>query len=255
MSFLLALKNAAKINPGRWLLYDRYAIPFCILIILSGVIILFREGKQLNKIIVFSFFVSLIAFKFFFVEVVQFLTSGNIYSMASIFKMFFHNNKEDASLYFGALLFFQFLIFVLIIGALMAKRERTILVVYMLVSVLFWISSFSYKEQRHLFADSKVDASIKAIAWAKDMGIDIYVTTEYGNAPSYVRYLQTSNALEELKYLRYENIDYLKDEILLTDLSKIESDGTIFSVRLDDNEYAYSRNNNYLENLSKAISE
>ncbi|SFC23205.1 hypothetical protein [Butyrivibrio sp. YAB3001] len=248
MNLSIALKNYMKAeNEPRMYLYIRYAIPFCILIILSGTIIIIREIEKFQNAYLLAGVVSVISYKMFMVLIVPKLNSKALMAMASIFKMFFCQENESPTMYFNKLLFYEIIICFVIIFRCIKHKEKLVISIYLAVSLFFWISSFDYKGKREDSIIASADASTEVLNWAEKENINIYVTTKQSNAPGYIRSLQTYNVRTKLNYLNEDEISELTDGILLSDLSKINTNVNLYSIQIDDNEYAYSKDLSLLQ--------
>lgn len=248
MNIFIAIKEYQNVLNGdkRWLLYLRYAMPFAILIVFTGLIVILKKQCNFRKITVIATLINVCIILFFLIIPLQDLKDTNVMqALANIFRQYFYKDEKVDEYFFRMI---KIALFGWLLAFIFLRKNKQVLVWigYTAISVVFMFSSIKWHYNRAQVVYTYTNSSERVIReLEKDedlVNIKIYCNAKNELSP---RYLRTSCPWSELYYVRDENFDILdlSNSIVLSDNKSLSIDNKkTYKIELDNNEYLYTKN-------------
>lgn len=248
MEVLLCLRQYFSIMSGdkRWYIYLRYPIPFIIIVVIAGSMIIVKNREMVSKIFVYSSVLNIIFTMFFLIRSIELIKPNKkiMTALANIFRQFFYDG-EGVNAYYYKFILIEFAVWIVAFIFIKNKKYWQPPVLYMLFSIVLLVGTYQWHYDNGILVRTETDASIKIIEKAMQDNEKIYC---YQKGGRYARYLQTQCFNIEIEYFN-ENLWNGSGIILSSDPELLVYDDKIVCCQLDENEYLYTYNVGYAEQI------
>lgn len=257
MNGFIAINQYKEVIAGdkRWFLYLRYAMPYAIMIVFTGLVVILKKNCNIKRALSISTIINVFLFLFFLEYPLQELKDTAIMNrLSNIFRQYFYNG-ENADIYFYKMILYVSFVWFLFVFFIRRNKQLAVWGGYILISLVFTASTLIWHYRRAQEVYAYTDASEKIIRIIESendalSNLDIYCNSKKVAFP---RYLRTNCPWSEIHYISVENINLidLENSMVFTDNSKLnEIISDIYKMQLDNNEFLYTRNRDVYNWLS-----
>lgn len=257
MNGLIAIQSYKTVLSGdrRWYIYLRYAIPFAIIMVFTGVVAILKKKCDIKKALLIATIIN-IGMILFFLEVPlqELKNTGIMGNLSNVFRQYFYN-KENVDAYFFKMIIIALSLWLFIAYFLRKDKQIVVWCSYILVSIIFTVSSFFWHYNKAQTVYTYTDASEKIIKLVEDESKPFTDMKIYScdTDESFHRYLRVSCPWNEIHYISEEKLNTIDraNSIVLSGRDGLEkaADG-LYKCLLDNNEFLYINNADIFDWLS-----
>lgn len=216
----------------RWYTYIRYAIPFAWLMMMSGIVIMYKNKEIVKKIILPSVMINIFLYKFFLLVTVRILDDSGYSLSYSIFNSFNICGATDAKVYFSK--YTLVCIACICVYAYLLKRNHVngTLIIYAIFSIMVYMQVYSYSMKRDIEFVDICDKSAEYLTENEDISMG-HKSIGIMGSKKYCYFLQFRCPNIELEYIDGMDSNF---DVVLSDQIPDEMESNNYT-QLDENEF------------------
>lgn len=247
MNGLIAIRQYANVlnKDRRWLIYLRYAMPFVVIIVFTGLVVILKKKCDLKRTLLVTTIINICILFYFANYPLQDLKNTSVMkALANIFRQFFYRGEKVDEYFFKMI---KLVIFLCFLAYYLLRKNKQFIVWtgYIMISILFLFSSLCWHYNRSQEVDTYTNASEEFIRSLERENDELGKIKIYCNATglSFSRYLGTNCPWSEIDYVSSEDFQFidLSDSIVLSDDDSLNMEiQNIYKIELDKNEFLYT---------------
>jgi len=252
MSVAAAKVGAAPVNNGdyRWYTYVRYAMPFTVVVVMSGLIILVRNKEIIGKLITGALIIDLLACKSFLNIVVKKYISVDFPMEKTAFYGIFEEGNIQQTFITYMFIMCSLIFMIYIIYNKWKCSYISLIVVYLIVSTIFAQKQYDFFKKNDI---ERTDLYYESYEFIKNIELDgikkVYISGDFW----YEFYLEQRVALVQFSEFKGIEEDKLADSILITNQLEQNMNEGVYYINLNDsNQYVVTQSveiYNYINGL------